>query len=61
MNNQEAAKKFIEAIKEIANKENNLDNFESYLSFHFDKWFKKYANTPEGLTAELKNFATMEI
>lgn len=61
MSNTENAKVFVSAIKEIANKQNNLDNFESYLSQHFDAWMDKFANTPEGLTSELKSFAEMEI
>ena len=39
----------------------NLDNLECYLSHHFEAWMKKYANTPEGLTAEMVEFANMEI
>jgi len=61
MNNQELATTLINAIKEFANKPNNLDNFEGYLSAHFDKWFEKYANTPENLVYEMENFANMEI
>lgn len=52
---------FIESIKTIAQKENNLENLEHYLSIHFDAWMQKFANTPEGITAELKAFASMEI
>ena len=59
--NEEYAKVFIEAIKMFAEKQDNLDNLESYLSHHFDVWMEKYANTPEGLVYELKNFAEMEI
>ena len=33
--------------------ETSLENFEA--------WMKKYANTPEGLTAEMVEFANMEI
>ena len=61
MNNQEAAKMFIESIKELASKEDNLYNLECYLSQHFNAWFIKYANTPEGLISEIKSFATMKI
>lgn len=52
---------FISAIKEIAGKPENLDNLESYLSYHFPEWLKKYANTPEKLAAEMAEFANMEI
>ena len=41
MNNEECAKIFVEAIKTMASKPDNLDNFESYLSYHFDVWMKK--------------------
>lgn len=51
------AKAFCQAIVEMANSENALANFESYLSQHFEKWVKKYANDMEGLTYELESFA----
>ena len=59
--NSQLAKKFIKAIRTIAEKENNLNNFQLYLSIHFDKWMEKFASNPEGLTAELESFANMEI
>ena len=37
----------------------HLDNLESYLSNHFSEWLDKYANTPEGITSELKEFSNM--
>lgn len=40
------AHQFCEYIKEIACKEQNFYNFESYLSRHFGSWLKEYANTP---------------
>ena len=61
MNNEECAKVFIEAIKEMVSKPNNLDNFEFYLAQHFDVWMKKWASNPEGLAYEVENFAKMEI
>ena len=61
MSNEECAKVFVEAIKTMASKPDNLDNFESYLSYHFDVWMEKWANSPEGLTSEVKHFAEMEI
>lgn len=57
----EEAKMFVNVIKTMVNKPNNLDNFEGYLSQHFDVWMEKFANTPEGLVSELKSFAEMEI
>lgn len=55
------AKQFCEALRTIAGKPENLENLESYLSMHFSEWLEKYANTPENITAELKNFADMDI
>lgn len=53
------AEQFIEAIVTLVDNPANLDNFESYLSRHFGAWLTKYANTPEGITAELREFANM--
>lgn len=58
---EQAAHQFVEAIKTIANKPENLENLELYLSHHFPEWLEKFANTPETLTAELKEFAEMEV
>lgn len=58
---QDEAEIFINAIKIIAEKPNNLDNLESYLSQHFDVWLEKFATTPEALACELRRFAEMEI
>ena len=55
------AKIFIEAIKTIASKTDNLDNLEIYLSYHFTEWLEKFADTPDKLSYELKHFAEMEI
>ena len=55
------AKKFCDAIKTMASKPENLDNFELYLTYHFPEWMKKYANDPESLVAEFVDFATMDI
>lgn len=60
MKHKKTAKEFIKAIKAIASKEENLENLESYLSYHFETWLQKYANTPEGLTYELRAFIEME-
>ena len=59
--NQECAAIFVNAIKELASKPNNLDNLERYLSYHFGEWMKRYANNPYDLAYELKHFAEMEI
>ena len=55
------AAQFCNAIRELANKPENLQNLESYLAYHFDKWMEKYANTPNDIVAEMSNFAQMEI
>ena len=61
MSNTECAKVFIEAIKTIAEKSENIDNLECYLRNPFDEWLKKYADTPEGLAYEMNSFAEMEM
>ena len=55
------AEQFCNAIRELANKPENLQNLESYLEYHFDKWLEKYANTPDSMAAEMSDFAQMEI
>ena len=61
MKYEKEARIFCEAIKTLAIKPENLDNLESYLSYSFDSWLTKWANTPENMTAEIKEFAEMEI
>ena len=58
---EKLAEEFINAIKAISKKENNLNNLQLYLSMHFESWLKKWANTPEGIVSELKEFANMQI
>ena len=58
---EKAAAVFVEAIKTISTKPANLDNLESYLSYHFPVWLKRWANTPEAIAAEMREFANMEI
>lgn len=54
---EEEARQFCAAIKKLAANEAALDNLESYLSMHFDKWLKHYADYPGGITYELETFA----
>lgn len=61
MDNKECAEMFAAAIRKFATKPENIDNFESYLSAHFDKWLEKFANTPENMAGEMKSFAEMEM
>ena len=55
------AAQFCDAIRELANKPENLQNLESYLEYHFDTWLEKFANTPACMAAEMTEFAQMEI
>ena len=61
MKHEQTAKQFIQAIKTISEKPQNLDNLDSYLSYHFAEWLEKFANTPETITAEFQSFAEMDI
>ena len=58
---EEIAKRFVEAIKEIAKKEANIANLQNYLSIHFESWLERFARTPLAITCELESFADMEI
>lgn len=60
-NREREAAQFVEAIKTIASKPENLNNLQYYLGMHFDVWLKRYASTPEDITCELREFAEMEI
>jgi len=57
--NAAAAYSFIEAIKKISSKPENIENLRSYLSSHFDVWLNRYANTPLDLAIEMQSFADM--
>lgn len=57
MSNKENAALTVAAIRRFAENPEALENFESYLTQHYDIWLTKYANTPDGLTAELSHFA----
>ena len=61
MKYERIAKQFVTAIKTIAEKPENLENLELYLSYHFPVWLEKFANTPETITCELREFAEMKI
>lgn len=61
MKHEAAAAQFCEAIRTIASKPENLDNLECYLSHHFAAWLEKFANTPEGIASEMREFANMTI
>ena len=59
MEYEKLAQELCNAIRKLAADEDSLNNFESYLTYHFGSWIKKWASTPEGLTAELKHFSEM--
>lgn len=56
---EEIAHSFVEAMKKLVNNQDNLDNFEYYISMHFAHWLKNYATTPEDITSEISAFANM--
>ena len=58
---EKQAAEFCEAIRALANKPENLNNLESYLTCNFDKWLTTWANSPASLAEEMKEFAEMEI
>ncbi len=58
---EKTAAAFVDVIRTLAASPERLAELESYLSQHFDKWLRAYANTPEGLVYELRGFAEMEI
>ena len=61
MSNTECAKVFIKAIQTIADNPENLENLKLYLERHFNTWLEKFADTPEGLVYEMKQFAETEL
>lgn len=60
MNYEAEAKRFCKAIKEIASNESSLENLECYLSYHFDEWLKKFANTPAWMANEMEQFSQIK-
>lgn len=59
--NTRLAEDFAKYIRMLAEKPENLENLEHYLSAHFHVWMVQYASTPENFVAEMREFATMEI
>ena len=57
---EKEAAQVAEYIKTLASRPEALDNFECYLSHHFSAWLEKWANTPETMACELREFANME-
>lgn len=58
---EELAERFVEAVKRISKKEENLNNLQHYLSIHFEQWIERFARTPLAIVCELESFADMEI
>lgn len=56
---EKQAAEVVAAIKHFAEHDDALNNFENYLSMHFDAWLERYAATPDGLAGELRDFARM--
>lgn len=54
---EEEAMIFCNAIKDLAARQEALENLESYLSMHFKSWLEKYASTPADAADELERFA----
>lgn len=52
---------FCDAIRKLASNPDNLYNLECYLSHLFPEWLSKFANTPETLVCEMREFANMEV
>ena len=48
---------FAEAIRNFAANKDAINNFEFYLSIHFEDWLNKFANTPEAMAEEIKCFS----
>ena len=61
MNNNEINSKVLcNAIRKFAENPAAIENFEDYLSHHFEIWLEKYASTPDNLANEFKEFSTIE-
>lgn len=56
---EDEAKQFCMAIEKLANNKDALENFESYISHHFQVWLNKWARTPEDIISEFEHFANI--
>lgn len=59
-NYKKEAERLSNAIRALASSPEALNNMECYLSIHFKEWLKKFAATPEDLSAELYAFSKIE-
>lgn len=48
------------ALDNFNNNPDAVDNFKSYLEYHFDAWREKFAATPEGFIDELYHFSNIK-
>lgn len=54
----EQAKALCDAIRRFAENEDAIENFESYLEWHFPVWFDKYVKpSPDDLISEFEQFS----
>lgn len=57
---EEQADRLCNAIRHMANNDDALENFNSYLSYHFDVWLNLYVNNNvENFVGEVEQFAHM--
>lgn len=57
---EEQADRLCNAIRHMVDDENALENFNSYLSYHFDVWLNEYVNdNVENFVSEVECFAHM--
>lgn len=56
---EENALRLCEAIKKLANSEDALNNFCSYLTYHFPRWMERFCTDADGLVNEFETFADM--
>lgn len=57
----EDAKIFCNAIQDLANNPEALENLERYLAHHFQTWVLMFTRTPASLAGELKEFASIQL
>lgn len=57
---EEQADRLCNAIRHMANNDDALENFNSYLSYHFDVWLNEFVNiSVENFVSEVEEFAHM--
>lgn len=54
---EQSAKILCDAIRAFTQSPEALDNFETYLSYHFSTWMDKFASTPECMAEEFEQFS----